>query len=56
MTRTPLENLTGFQWLKIMAVAVIFAGIPTALRSKLWRLALPVALVMFFFVMYVMGT
>ena len=49
-------DLTGFQWFKVMGIAVILAGIATALRSRLWRVALPVALVMFLFVMYVMGT
>jgi len=51
-----LLKLTGFQWFKIMSFAVALATIATVLRSKLWRFALPVSLIMFFFVMYVMGT
>jgi hypothetical protein len=52
----PKLNLTGFDWFRIMAVAVILSGASVACRAKPWKLALPVALVMFFFVMYVMGT
>ncbi len=52
----PKLNLTGFDWFRIMAVAVILSGASVACRAKLWKLALPVALLMFFFVMYVMGT
>jgi len=52
----PLLKLTRFQWFKIMSIAVALATIATVLRSKLWRFALPVSLIMFFFVMYVMGT
>jgi hypothetical protein len=52
----PRTNLTGFQWLKIVAVAVLLAGVGAALRSRLWRIAVPLALVTFFLVMYVMGT
>jgi len=52
----PKMNTTGFDWFRIMAVAVILSGAAAACRVKLWKLALPVALVMFFFVMYVMGT
>jgi hypothetical protein len=54
--RAPQLNLTGFDWLRIMAVAVILSGAAAACRAKLWKLALPVALAMFFFVLYVMGT
>lgn len=53
---TFLGSLTGFQWLKIMGASVVLGVIATLLRSKLWRVALPVSLVMFFFTMYVMGS
>jgi hypothetical protein len=53
---TPLLKFTGFQWLEIMGVSVAFAAMAAVLRSKLWRVALAVAFVMFFFTMYVMGT
>jgi hypothetical protein len=49
---TPMLNFTALQWLEIMGVGVILAIIAAALRSKLWRLALPVALIMFFLVLY----
>ena len=49
----PLSNL---QWFKIMGLAVVLAIGAAVLRSKLWRVALPIALVMLFFVMYVMGS
>lgn len=52
----PGQNLTGFQWFKIMAVAVVLAVAAIPLRSKLWKLSLPVAIAMFLFIMYVMGT
>ena len=54
--RVPQVNLTGFDWFRIMAVAVILSGAAVACRAKLWKLALPVALAMFFFVLFVMGT
>jgi hypothetical protein len=52
----PGQNLTGFQWFKIMAVAVVLAVTSFALGSKLWKLALAAALAIFLLVMYVMGT
>jgi hypothetical protein len=52
----PKLNLAGFDWFRIMAVGVILSGAAVACRAKLWKIALPVALAMFFFVMYVMGT
>jgi len=52
----PKVNLTGFDWFKIMAAAVILSVAAAACRAKLWKVALPVALVMFFLAMYIMGT
>jgi len=54
--RAPKLNLTGFDWFRVMAVAMILSVASVACRAKLWKLALPVALVMFFLVMYIMGT
>ncbi|HKV64104.1 MAG TPA: hypothetical protein VJO16_19515 [Candidatus Acidoferrum sp.] len=53
---TPLLKFTGLQWLEIDGVGVALSAIAALLRSKLWRVALPVSLLMFFFTMYVMGT
>lgn len=52
----PLPDLTGFQVFKIMGVAVLLAVGALFSGSRLWKLALPFALVMFFFTMYVMGS
>jgi len=51
-----LAGLSGFQWFKFMGVALALAIVGTILRSKLWKIALPVSAVMFLFTMYVMGT
>jgi hypothetical protein len=51
-----LAGLTGFQWFKFMGVALALAIVGAVLRSKHWKIALPVSAVMFFFTMYVMGT
>jgi hypothetical protein len=51
-----LAGLTGFQWFKFMGVALAMAIVGTILRSKLWKIALPVSAVIFFFIMYVMGS
>jgi hypothetical protein len=53
---TPGLPVTGLQWLKIMGIGMLLAGIAAVLHSKLWRIALPVSLVMFFFTMYIVGT
>jgi len=50
------SNMTGFHWLMIMGTAVACAIVATVMRSRLWRVALPTSVVMFFFVMYVMGS
>jgi hypothetical protein len=47
----PESKATGFDWFRIMGAAVILSGAAAACRVKLWKLALPVALAMFFFVM-----
>jgi hypothetical protein len=49
-------NLTGLQWLGLMGIAVASAVLAAILRSRLWTVALPASIAMFFFVMYVMGT
>jgi hypothetical protein len=51
-----LNFLTAGYWLAISAVAIVLAGVAAALKSKLWRLAAPLALATFFFVMYVGGS
>lgn len=51
-----LAELTGFQWFKFMGVALAMAIAGTILRSRLWKIALPVSAAVFFFTMYVMGT
>ena len=55
-TGVDLLLLTGWQWLIVNAVGVIFALIGGILRSRSWWLAFPVSCSMFFLVMYVMGT
>ena len=55
-TKVILLRFNGFQWFKFMGVAVLLAIVSGLFRSKLWRLALPVSLLMFFFTNYVMGT
>ncbi|HEY2545948.1 MAG TPA: hypothetical protein VGI46_07780 [Candidatus Acidoferrum sp.] len=55
-TKVILIDFNGFQWFKFMGVAVVLAIVAVALGSKLWRVALPVSLLMFFFTNYVMGT
>ena len=51
-----LQHATAFDFFRIMAAGVVLAGIAAVCRVKLWRVAVPVAIVMFFFVMYVMGS
>jgi len=52
----PLLELTGFQVFKIIGVAVLLAVVALILRSRICKLALPFALSMFFFTIYVMGS
>jgi len=52
----PKLNLPGVSWLAILGIGVILAGVAAARRSKLWPLAIPLALGTFFFVMYVIGS
>jgi len=51
-----LASLTGLQWLKVKGVALAMAIVGALMRSRFWKIALPVSTVMFFFIMYVMGT
>jgi hypothetical protein len=48
-------NFDGFNWLRIMAGAIALAALATLLHSKLSKVALAVALLTAFFVMYIMG-
>jgi hypothetical protein len=51
-----LHRLTGFDFFRIAGVGVILSLISVACRVKLSFVAVPLALVMFFFNMYVMGS
>jgi hypothetical protein len=49
-------TLPGWMWALFEAFALLLAIVATALRSKLWTIALPVALLMFLLTMYIMGS
>jgi len=49
-------TLPGWKWALFEAFALLLAIVATVLRSKLWRIALPVAFLMFLLTMYIMGT
>ena len=49
-------RLPGWKWELVEAFALLLAIAATVLRSKLWRIALPVALVMLLLINYVMAT
>src|SRR6266403_62643 len=49
-------RLPGWRWALFEAFALLLAIVATALRSKLWVIALPVALLMFLLTMYIMGS
>ena len=51
-----LNRLTGFDFFKLMGVAVILWGISAACRVRIALVAVPVAVVMFFLNVYVMGS
>lgn len=51
-----IDTLPGWKWALFEAFALLLAIVATALGSKLWRIALPVALLMFLLIMYVMAT
>ena len=51
-----LPKLTGFHFFKIMGIAVLLAIVSAFLQSRLWKFALPVTVLMFVFVWYVMTT
>lgn len=51
-----LHKMGVFEFFKIAGVGVVFAGISAICRARLWKVALPVSLVMFLFIMYVMGS
>ena len=52
----PQLSLSAMGWLGVEAIAIVLAGVSIALRSKLWPLALTVALVMFLLAMFVVGS
>jgi hypothetical protein len=49
-----MNGLTGFDFLKITGAGVVLSSISAACRVKLAIVAVSVAVVMFFFVMYIM--
>ena len=51
-----VNRLTEFFFFKVNAVGVVLVLASIACRCRLWKIALPVAVVMFFFIMYVMGS
>ena len=51
-----LASLPGWKWALFEAFALLLAIVATVLRSKLWQIALPVALLMFLLTMYIMGS
>ncbi len=54
-----VASLAGWQWTIFEAFGLLLAIIATVLgllAAKLWRIALPVALLMFLLNMYIMGT
>ena len=51
-----INILPGAWWLAIQGVGILLAGAAAVSRSKLWRLAVPLAFGDFFFVMYVIGS
>jgi hypothetical protein len=54
----PKLDLPGMRWLAIQGVGVVLGVVAAVLnfRKKLWILAVALALVTFFFVMYVVGS
>ena len=54
-----VDSLVGWQWTLFEAFALLLAIIATVFGirgAKLWRIALPVALLMFLLAMYIMGS
>jgi hypothetical protein len=51
-----LNSLTGFDFFKITGVGLLLSVISAACRARISFVAVPVAAVMFFFTMYVMGS
>jgi hypothetical protein len=48
--------LPGWKWALFEAFALLLAIVATALRSKLWPIALPVTFLMFLLSVYIMGS
>ena len=48
-------NFDGFNWLRFMAGTIALAALATLLHARLSKVALGVALLTAFFVMYLMG-
>ena len=51
-----LTGLTGWRWFLFETFALLLAIVATILRSKLWRVALPVTFLMFLLSNYIMGS
>jgi len=51
-----LAGLTGWQWFIFETFALVLAIVATVLRSRLWRVALPVTFLMFLLSNYIMGS
>lgn len=51
-----LAGLTGWRWFLFETFALFLAIVATILRSKLWRVALPVTFLMFLLSNYIMGS
>ena len=54
--RLPQLNLSPLHWLTIEGMAVVLAIVATILRSRLWATSLTLAVAMFLFTMYVIGS
>lgn len=52
----PRLELPGVRWLAIQGLGVVLAGAAAVRHSKLWPLAIFLALGTFFFVMFVIGS
>jgi len=52
------DSLSPLAWLKLQILSVLLAVIAAILNyfGKLWRIALPLSILMFLFIMYVMGS
>jgi hypothetical protein len=51
-----INSIPGGWWLVIEGAGIALAAVAAVLQSKLWRLAVPLALGTFFFIWYVIGS